>query len=73
MPKVLNLLNNCPRRAFVGTVTSTLLHLPATKADIIVSVLPVPVGSTTVAVSVGDSIWLSKACKAPNCGLLNPG
>ena len=71
-PKVLNFLYVWVRRASEGTITKTFWQVFAIKKASIVSVFPVPVGITTIALSSPSSAWASKACKAPICGERNP-
>ena len=51
-PNVINFSANWLRSASDGTITSNFSHLSTANTDSMVSVLPVPVGITTVA------IWL---------------
>ena len=66
MPNVKNFRAIWARSASVGTSTSTRTQRADTKVANIVSVLPVPVGMTTVATSllVDQCAWM--AWSAPN-------
>ena len=56
------------RNASVGTMTSNFSHPIETRIDSIVSVLPVPVGMTIVAVASETVQCEWVACMAPNLG-----
>ena len=57
MPRERNFSAICVRNASVGTTTSSFGHLAETRTDSIVSVLPVPVGITIVAMASVMESW----------------
>ncbi|MNG18471.1 hypothetical protein D3C84_1025410 [compost metagenome] len=61
------------RNASEGTNTRALASRPAISSPSMVSVFPVPVGITIVAVVAGAiTRWPSAAYSAASCGLRNP-
>ena len=68
----MNFSEICVRNESEGTETNSFLHLFEIRVANIVSVLPVPVGITTIPLSSGFCKWLKIEYKAPIWGGRKP-